>query len=56
MSDFDQSDPKQSAERLEKLLRGAFAKPPTQLKAIPKKRGESHVPAAKKTKIRKRPA
>lgn len=35
-------------QRLQQILRGAFAGPPTPLKAIPKKNGESRTKGRKK--------
>jgi hypothetical protein len=37
----DEYDSKETSGRLQKLLRGAFNGPPTPLKNIPKKNGES---------------
>lgn len=43
--------PKDGTEhRLQAVLKGAFAGPPTPLKAIPKKRAESRKPKPKKAK------
>jgi hypothetical protein len=39
----------EAAQRLKKVLRGAFAGPPTPLKDIPKKTGESRRAGSKKT-------
>jgi hypothetical protein len=39
----DQFRPEEIEQRLKKVLRGAFAGPPTPLKDIPKKTGESRV-------------
>ncbi len=39
----DEHSEHKTRERLRKILRGAFAGPPTQLKDIPKRHGESRV-------------
>ena len=41
LSDPSQYSPEETERRLRKLMRGAFAGPPTQLKDIPKRNGES---------------
>ncbi len=41
MASKNQDDEKGVQERLSKILAGAFSGPPTPLKAIPKKTGES---------------
>jgi hypothetical protein len=41
--DTDQFRKKETEQHLKKILRGAFAGPPTPLKDIPKKSGESRV-------------
>jgi hypothetical protein len=46
----DQSNVKETEQRLEKLLRGAFAGAPTPLKDIPKKIGVTRVARSKKPK------
>ena len=46
----DQYSPEETEQRLRKLMRGAFAGPPTQMKAIPKRNGESRQGASKKPK------
>jgi len=48
--DSDQYSPEETERRLRKLMRGAFAGPPTQLKNIPKRNGESRRAAAQKPK------
>ncbi len=45
--DDDQFGSKETKHRLEKTLQGAFSGPPTQLKRIPKKNGESRAPKAR---------
>jgi hypothetical protein len=45
----DRHGEQQAQQRLQKVLRGAFAGPPTQLKDIPKKTGESR--AVKRAKV-----
>jgi hypothetical protein len=57
--DKDQYGMKETYQRLQAILRGAFSGPPTQLKDIPKENGESRAikrPEAqrKKTKAAKR--
>ena len=44
---------RQAKQRLQKVLTGAFAGPPTPLKDIPKKNGESRAAARSKKKCRK---
>jgi hypothetical protein len=44
--DDDQYSPDEVKRRLQKMLRGAFSGPPTTLKDIPKKAGESGAPRA----------
>jgi len=39
--DGDQYSPQETKQRLQKMLQGAFAGPPTPLKDIPKRDGES---------------
>lgn len=39
--DADEYTPQQTEQRLQKMLQGAFAGPPTPLKDIPKRDGES---------------
>jgi hypothetical protein len=51
--DTDQSNTEKSAERLQKLLQGAFSGPPTPLKNIPKKNGESRRIGKKKPQRRR---
>lgn len=44
----------EAKRRLQAILRGAFAGPPTQLKDIPKKRGESRQTATDKRRAIKK--
>ena len=44
----------ETEQRLQKILRGAFSEPPTPLKAIPKKNGESRQIGKKKPQRRLR--
>jgi hypothetical protein len=46
MSERDQFSKKESEQRLQTLLQGAFNGPPTPLKDIPKKSGESRATRA----------
>jgi hypothetical protein len=46
--DTDQSNAKKYKQRLEAIFRGAFAGPPTPLKDIPKRNGESRGNGTKK--------
>jgi hypothetical protein len=46
----DSFSEKEAARRLQAVLRGAFAGPPTPLKDIPKRNGESRQLALKKPK------
>ena len=46
--DVDQYSPEETEQRLRKLMRGAFAGPPTQMKDIPPKRKVSRAKAATK--------
>jgi len=48
-----QYDTKETEERLQRTLQGAFAGPPTPLKAIPKKNGESRGTKPKKRRSKK---
>ena len=41
--DTDQFSKKETEQRLQKILQGAFAGPPTPLKDIPKRNGESRI-------------
>jgi hypothetical protein len=50
IADSDQYSPEETEQRLRKLMRGAFAGPPTQMKAIPKRNGESRRAGAKRPK------
>jgi hypothetical protein len=43
-TESDQFSPEETEQRLRKLMRGAFAGPPTQMKDIPKKRRANHKP------------
>lgn len=47
---ISKTEKQSSAERLATALRGAFSGPPTPLKDIPKKSGESRKAASQKTK------
>jgi hypothetical protein len=49
----DQMSPKKTEQRLQKILAGAFAGPPTPLKDIPKKDGEKRAGARKASPRRK---
>jgi hypothetical protein len=49
----EQSSGKDAAKRLQSILRGAFAGPPTPLKDIPKKNGESRSLKRKTAKKRR---
>jgi hypothetical protein len=53
---IDQYSVKETERRLQRILHGAFAGPPTPLKDIPKKNGESRAPKriSKSTKPRSR--
>jgi len=51
--DDDQHAPEEAKRRLRKILKGAFAGPPTPLKNIPTRSGESRAPV-KKTPQRRR--
>jgi hypothetical protein len=42
----DQHGPKETGQRLQKILQGAFSGPPTPLKDIPKKSGVARAPRA----------
>jgi hypothetical protein len=46
--DTDQFGKKETEQRLKAILRGAFAGPPTPLKDIPKKNGESRAKKRRK--------
>lgn len=46
MKDDGQDEGRQTEERLQKLLQGAFSGPPTPLKAIPPKAGVMRAPRA----------
>jgi len=50
----DQYDAKERDQRLEKILRGAFSGPPTPLKDIPTRNGESRRIGKKKPQRRLR--
>jgi hypothetical protein len=52
--DDDQYSAEETEQRLQKILRGAFAGPPTPLKDIPTKTGESRSLKRKRTKRRAR--
>jgi hypothetical protein len=51
-TDSEQFTAAEARRRQEAILRGAFAGPPTQLKDIPTKRGESRSLTRKKAKTR----
>jgi hypothetical protein len=51
--DTDQHSAKESKQRLQKILKGAFSGPPTPLKDIPTRWGEQR--AERKTKSRRKP-
>jgi hypothetical protein len=50
----DQYDPAETEQRLQKILQGAFSGPPTPLKDIPKRSGESRKLTRKKPQRRLR--
>ena len=52
--DTDQYSAEETEQRLQKVLQGAFSGPPTPLKDIPKRNGESRVLGPKKDQRRKR--
>jgi len=47
--------PNKNNEKLQAILRGAFAGPPTQLKDIPKENGESRASSKRKQHKKKAP-
>jgi len=51
--DDDQHTPEETQQRLKKMLRGAFAGPPTPLKDIPTRSGESRSIGKKKPQRRR---
>jgi hypothetical protein len=53
-SDDDQCGPEESGTRLQKILQGAFSGPPTPLKDIPTRSGESRKLKSKKPQRRLR--
>ncbi|MEI9930786.1 MAG: hypothetical protein WDM89_09595 [Rhizomicrobium sp.] len=48
-NESEQYSPEETEQRLQKLLKGAFSGPPTQMKDIPKKFSKAQPPRAKKT-------
>jgi len=51
MKDADVYSAEETEQRLRKIMRGAFAGPPTPLKDIPTRAGESRQSARKKSRV-----
>jgi hypothetical protein len=56
LNDIDQYSAKETGQRLQKILQGAFAGPPTPLKDIPKRNGESRATSEPKKQSKKQPS